>query len=329
MKFLIVGRTASGKDHLKEILQARYGWKFVKSYTTRAKRTPDEDTHIFISHEEAQAIPASEKVAITKICNQNEIPDEYFATRKQVQEADAYIIDPIGVKILLSNMPDECFEIIYVQAEMDAMRKAAAIDRASDKEKAEKNFDKRNADEDAQFTEFEQTFESGAFGAQNCQQLTVYRNNYQDNWAEQSAFRINVLKSLYRKLNPMIDGLLAQQTLETNDEGKILITKQIPSDDTKDESYRYMEVPFTKEQLIQSLYTDNEGLSTLFLEWLAMPTTKLTNDNQVQTSNSTSMNDCISDVIQKLKESGDYPELQPYSVAELTEKVCNTLLEPK
>ena len=37
IKFLIIGRTGTGKDTLKETLEKDYGWKFVKSYTTRKK----------------------------------------------------------------------------------------------------------------------------------------------------------------------------------------------------------------------------------------------------------------------------------------------------
>lgn len=123
MKFLIVGRSGSGKDELKRHLESQYGWKFVKSYTTRPKRTPNEDTHIFISHEEAAKIPKEEKVAVTFIKNNTDTPDEYFATMQQVQEADAYIIDPKGVKMLLENMPKETFEIIYMQAQSEEKRK--------------------------------------------------------------------------------------------------------------------------------------------------------------------------------------------------------------
>ena len=67
MKILIVGRTSSGKDSLQDLLVKNYGWSFVKSMTTRPKRHPDEHGHIFISKEEAAAIPQHEKAAWTVI----------------------------------------------------------------------------------------------------------------------------------------------------------------------------------------------------------------------------------------------------------------------
>ena len=52
MKVLICGRTGTGKDTLQSILVNNYGWKCVKSYSTRAKRFEGEDSHIFISKED-------------------------------------------------------------------------------------------------------------------------------------------------------------------------------------------------------------------------------------------------------------------------------------
>ena len=110
MKFLVVGRTATGKDTLASILTYKYKWKFVKSMATRPKRYEDEDTHIFISEEQANTIPFEDRVAYTKIGDY-----QYFATKEQVQESDAYIIDPKGVKVLLEKMPEENFIIVYIR----------------------------------------------------------------------------------------------------------------------------------------------------------------------------------------------------------------------
>ena len=63
MKVLIVGRTASGKDTLREALERKYGWKFVKSYTTRKKRFEAEDTHVVVSQKHADNV--RNKVAVT------------------------------------------------------------------------------------------------------------------------------------------------------------------------------------------------------------------------------------------------------------------------
>lgn len=112
MKFLIVGRTASGKDTLREVLERKYGWKFVKSYTTRQKRYPNEGTHVFVSKQEAADF--SDKVAVTYFDNGNGL-DEYFATRSQVEESDAYIVDPDGFRQVVEAMKGcTAFALVYV-----------------------------------------------------------------------------------------------------------------------------------------------------------------------------------------------------------------------
>jgi hypothetical protein len=69
---LIIGRSGSGKDFLAREL-AKNGLSQVKSYTTRPPRYEGEDTHIFISAEEASRTEG--KIATTVINGY-----EYFAT---------------------------------------------------------------------------------------------------------------------------------------------------------------------------------------------------------------------------------------------------------
>lgn len=144
---LIVGRTASGKDTLTNRL-VHSGLSVVKSYTTREKRTPDEDTHIFITKEETKNFPQNERVAETTI---NGI--EYFATKDQLKEADIYIIDPNGIEDLIKRAPDSNFMIVYVTAK-DSERKFRYISR-SDNPNVKEEFKNRNASENIQFSEFE------------------------------------------------------------------------------------------------------------------------------------------------------------------------------
>ena len=48
-RILLVGKSGSGKNTVQDYLVNKYGLKPLVSYTTRAKRYPEEDTHIFIS----------------------------------------------------------------------------------------------------------------------------------------------------------------------------------------------------------------------------------------------------------------------------------------
>lgn len=146
MLICIIGRTGSGKDYLAKKLEEK-GLKQIKSYTTRPKRNENEDTHTFITKEEANKI--TDKIAVTEINGY-----EYFATYSQVKDNDIYIIDPNGLKVLSENLKDEKMLVVYVKAD-DNERKNRAINRADNKEKELEIFNKRNESEDAQFTEFE------------------------------------------------------------------------------------------------------------------------------------------------------------------------------
>ena len=100
----------------------------MKSYTTRPKRFETEDTHIFISDDQAGCVPYRDKVASTYISNGSD-KCEYFATRKQLEDSDAYLLDPFGLFQVLCNMPDELFRIIYVYPESRLKRYHAILSR--------------------------------------------------------------------------------------------------------------------------------------------------------------------------------------------------------
>ena len=86
--YLVVGRTASGKDSLARAIAEKYGLKILSSYATRPKRIGETNEHIFISPEDVQKYQ-NDIVAYTKIGNY-----EYFSTKQQLLECDFYIIDP-------------------------------------------------------------------------------------------------------------------------------------------------------------------------------------------------------------------------------------------
>lgn len=146
-KWLIMGRTATGKDFLSAIL-TKSGMRQVKSYTTRPMRTENEDTHIFVSEEEARR--HTDKVAQTVINGY-----EYFATREQVNDSDIYVIDPKGMYELTGNMPEQTFRIVYLIPADEEKRIKSAKDRGSDPEKEMAMYRTRTVDEDEQFSRFE------------------------------------------------------------------------------------------------------------------------------------------------------------------------------
>lgn len=156
LTILIMGRTGSGKDYLANLL-AREGMVQVISYTTRPKRSQDENTHIFISEREAEMIPNEEKAARTMINGY-----EYFATRRQIEASDIYIVDPAGFYELIQKMPKQRFLLIYLNAKK-SRAKAHAVRRAEDEEAEAQIFEARYASEDQEFFDFEDALFDASF----------------------------------------------------------------------------------------------------------------------------------------------------------------------
>lgn len=146
-KFLIIGRTASGKSTITRLAAEQLGLKVLKSYCTRPPRKGEHDSdHIFVAPEDV------EKYRDRMIAYTDKI-DEYirFATLDQLEEADFYIIDPVGIEYLKSlNIPDMKFIEIYIRVPtMDLAKRAL---RRGD---TTTQFDKRFYEENKQFTDYE------------------------------------------------------------------------------------------------------------------------------------------------------------------------------
>lgn len=106
---LLVGKSGTGKTTLEKMLVEYLGFKSVKSYTTRPKRTEDEDSHTFVSKEEFDAL--ENKVGYTKFNGY-----EYCATKEQLDNATIYVIDPAGVEYLKNSGYDREMFIVYLDA---------------------------------------------------------------------------------------------------------------------------------------------------------------------------------------------------------------------
>ena len=129
----------------------KLGLKPVVSYTTRSKREKETDgvEHYFITPEEAKEKLATEHIlAYTKI---GEI--EYFATLESLNDSNLYIIDPKGIKYLKENFRKLNIKVIYIMTDNELRIQRA---KSRDNEDFIKSFEKRNAAEDEQFTEFEE-----------------------------------------------------------------------------------------------------------------------------------------------------------------------------
>ena len=132
-KFIIVGRSGSGKDYLTNYICSEFGFKQLLSYSTRPKRFDNENTHIFITGHEADEIVNSQTViAYTEIGQY-----VYFGTYEQFIESDVYIVDKNGIDYLKNNFTEQLIKeniqivVIYVYAP-ETLRLERALKRNAD-----------------------------------------------------------------------------------------------------------------------------------------------------------------------------------------------------
>ncbi len=91
--YLIVGPSGSGKTTLAEALARDYGLKTVWSYTTRPKRYPGEEGHLFVTNEEFNELG--------DMCAYTEYNGfRYGVTSEIIDQSDIYVIDLPGVLYL-------------------------------------------------------------------------------------------------------------------------------------------------------------------------------------------------------------------------------------
>lgn len=215
MKILIVGRTGTGKDTLRYLLETK-GLTSVLSTTDRPKRTKDENTHRFV---DAQTVNEEwdKAVARTTIGKYH-----YYATRNQVEQHDVYLIDPNGLYELTANMPDTAFMVIYMQA--DAVDcKTNACKRADDPISEELVFNTRAKVENEQFSKFEKTLDDFMHSKttktnlpNNITTVMVFTNDYKSESVESLAAsvyqRFTMQKGIHAMLQTLIEKDFVQMT---------------------------------------------------------------------------------------------------------------------
>lgn len=113
----IVGRTATGKDTLANLLSSRFGLKQVISKTTRPRRVNEGNTHHFIKESDLSNYP--NPITTTQINGYT-----YFITLDDLEGKQVYIIDPIGLnKIKASGLFDgQQNLVIYLEAPFEVCK---------------------------------------------------------------------------------------------------------------------------------------------------------------------------------------------------------------
>lgn len=108
--YLVVGASGTGKDYVVDKLCNELGMKKVISRTTRKPRYQGENTHQFISNEQADK-EYGHAIART-VFNGN----RYYTLAEDLYGADFYIIDPKGVSSINDNILEHFnYETVYIK----------------------------------------------------------------------------------------------------------------------------------------------------------------------------------------------------------------------
>lgn len=147
LKFLFIGRTASGKSSIAKAVCENMGLTQVVSYTTRPMRKSEKNgsDHIFITDEDVSQYE-DDIAAYTEINGY-----KYFTTYDVIDKSDIYVIDPIGVDNLKLKCGDRYdFVEIYIRTPQKI-----AEQRAKKRGDKLKDFKQRWVSENKQFTDYE------------------------------------------------------------------------------------------------------------------------------------------------------------------------------
>lgn len=116
----LIGISGSGKSTIANKLERKYGYNSVRSYTTRAIRTDDENdinTHTFITLDEVDKY--KNDIVADNWFNNN----YYFATGSQLNCADIYVVDKAGLEKLRENYHGKKIIAIYLDVPTEIVAK--------------------------------------------------------------------------------------------------------------------------------------------------------------------------------------------------------------
>lgn len=151
--FIIMGESSSGKDTVAHICQNKFDMRPVISYATRPKRPNEKEgrEHYFIDDAKmAELKSRDDMVAYTYIKNPNSDAKgyEYCAMLENVQNADMYVLDPLGYDDMMRRYGDYFETIRLLITAPYEVRRQRAIERGI---KDIKEFEERYENEREQF----------------------------------------------------------------------------------------------------------------------------------------------------------------------------------
>lgn len=307
MKYIIVGRSGTGKTAMMQALTQR-GLKPLYTHTTRPSRGPDDIGHVFITDADAALIPGENKLCATTFDGYL-----YFTTKEALADADMMVLEPSGVWEVLNAMPDETFNIVHMKACDQALRVQMAVARmGGDPATATTRFTARMKNEDAVFNQFEATLDglraAGKSAAPNANVVITVDNDFVDQTVNDWAAYLAGQFVTVRNLKTIVEQAVDLGILTANDAGLI----QIVDVDGND-------MFVNMGHFIEIIMHDADNCHALFMSWLThnlnigVPEELLTeagNDGDEVTSGQTSLSDELP-AFPAAEEQGQAPADEP------------------
>lgn len=145
MKLILVGKAASGKDHLKKRIEER-GFKSGVSYTTRPPRPTEKEgeDYYFVTDERFDQILESGEMLEWMEFN----GWKYGLSIEEFEKADVMIMSKDGLDILPKEYRDRCL-VVYL--DIGRMKR---IERLNERKDANDSIWRRMKTDDEQFDDF-------------------------------------------------------------------------------------------------------------------------------------------------------------------------------
>lgn len=217
LRYVIVGRVGTGKTTLAAMLE-KSGMNRLVTATTRKKRSDADIDHIFITKEQAAAVPEGQKLLRTTIAD-----DEYFAYMQDVEHCQVAVVDPSGVKDIANAFPNDTVHIVHVVPKNPNDARKHALERESDKQHALDIYTRRCAGEDERFREFEAILNNpNEFIAQNARTTHTFVNDYGPDTLKQAAANLIAFARAHKNLCHILRLMVDAEAIKTDENGRIL-----------------------------------------------------------------------------------------------------------
>lgn len=167
-RIILAGKGASGKDHLRAMIQSR-GFTYSVSHTTRPPRMGEKDgsDYYFVTLSEAQEMILSGRFIEHTVFN----GWVYGTSRDEFSRADLFILTPSGISQLSEKDREDSF-IIYIDVDEETRRKRMSERRDADSVERRLEADEKDF---SNFSDFDCIINSNCFDESILDSINIYK----------------------------------------------------------------------------------------------------------------------------------------------------------